>query len=45
VQNAKAVDDDLLVKLLEETEELDFKIKSGQIEKDLGIELFLLGIE
>jgi len=45
VQNAKNIDDDLLVRLLEETEELDYKIKSGQIDKDLGIELFLLGMK
>ncbi len=45
MQNARNIDDDLLVRLLEQTEELDFKIKSGQIDKDLGIELFLLGME
>ncbi len=44
-QNARNIDDELLVKILEQTEELDFKIKSGQIDKTLGIELFLMSLE
>lgn len=45
VQNARNIDDDLLVSMLERTEELDYHIKSGQIDKTLGIELFLMSIE
>jgi DNA polymerase-3 subunit delta len=42
MQNARNVDDQKLADLLEAAEELDYKIKSGQIDKALGIELFLL---
>ncbi|HPJ23710.1 MAG TPA: DNA polymerase III subunit delta [Bacillota bacterium] len=45
VQNARNVEDDQLMKLLSRSENLDYQIKSGQIEKDLGIELFLLEME
>ncbi|XFA99521.1 DNA polymerase III subunit delta [Candidatus Izemoplasma sp. B36] len=45
MQNAKNVSDDRLMKILSELEELDYKIKSGQIDKFLGIELFLLNLE
>lgn len=40
--NARNVDDDWLMKILEEIEDLDYKIKSGQIDKSLGLELFIL---
>lgn len=42
MQNARNVDEDRLYKILEETEKLDYRIKSGQIDKFLGLELFLL---
>ncbi len=45
MQNAKNIDTELLVKMLAKTEELDYQIKSGQIDKTLGIELFLMSIE
>lgn len=45
VQNARNIEDDRLVQLLTKAEDLDFRIKSGQIDKDLGIELFLLDME
>jgi len=45
IQNAKNIDYEELVKLLEKSEKLDFQIKSGQIDKTLGIELFLLSNE
>ncbi|MCK5732163.1 MAG: DNA polymerase III subunit delta, partial [Tenericutes bacterium] len=43
--NAKNVDDERMMKILTDLEELDYKIKSGQIDKFLGIELFLLGLK
>ncbi|MBN2876801.1 MAG: DNA polymerase III subunit delta [Bacilli bacterium] len=45
MQNAKNTDIDHLVKMLAKTEELDYQIKSGQIDKTLGIELFLMSTE
>ena len=42
MQNARNVDDGKLMNLLQDAEELDYKIKSGQIDKALGMELFLL---
>lgn len=45
VQNALNTDYDELVRLLERTEELDYMIKSGQIDKELGMELFLVNRE
>jgi len=45
MQNARNVDDSTLITLLQQAEELDFKIKSGLIDKVLGIELFLLKAE
>lgn len=43
IQNAKNIDYNQLVHLLEKSEKLDYQIKSGQIDKSLGLELFLLG--
>ncbi|XMB72670.1 DNA polymerase III subunit delta [Mycoplasmatota bacterium WC30] len=45
MQNARNVEDQHLMKILGQIEELDYKIKSGQIDKALGVELFLLTIE
>lgn len=42
MQNARNIDYDYLIQVLEAAEELDFKIKSGQLDKFLGLELFLL---
>ncbi len=42
MKNAKDVDDDKLMNYLTELEDLDYKIKSGQITKELALELFLL---
>ncbi len=42
MQNARKLDEGHLMTLLEEMEQLDYEIKSGQIDKALGIELFLL---
>lgn len=42
LQNARNVDYDYLIEVLEAAEDLDFKIKSGQLDKFLGLELFLL---
>ncbi len=45
MKNAKDVDDHKLMQYLEKLEDLDYKIKSGQIDKNLALELFLLGVE
>ncbi|MBI9009395.1 MAG: DNA polymerase III subunit delta [Tenericutes bacterium] len=45
MQNARNVEDTKLMELLQDAGELDYKIKSGQIEKELGMELFLLKSE
>ncbi len=45
MQNARNVEDQHLMKILEQIEDLDYRIKSGQIDKALGMELFLLSIE
>ena len=45
MQNARNMDDSKLINLLEAAEELDYKIKSGQMDKALGIQLFLLKSE
>jgi len=44
-QNARNVDDELLLQLMGKIEHLDYQIKSGQIDKNLGLELFLLDLE
>jgi DNA polymerase-3 subunit delta len=43
-KNASEMDADLLARYIDELETLDFKVKSGQIDKMLGFELFLLAI-
>ncbi len=45
MQNAKNVEDDMLLELMSKIENLDYLIKSGQIDKNLGLELFLLDLE
>lgn len=45
MQNARNIDDLDLMNILSKAEELDYKIKSGQIDKSLGVELFLLNKE
>ncbi len=42
MKNANEVKDNLLIRYIENLEKLDFDIKSGKIEKNIGIELFLL---
>jgi DNA polymerase-3 subunit delta len=44
LKNANAVDLDTVKKHLKHLETLDFQIKTGQIDKNLGIELFILGV-
>jgi DNA polymerase-3 subunit delta len=44
IQNANNVEDQLLIDTLSKVEELDYQIKSGQIDKFLGIELFILSL-
>ena len=43
VKNAKSVNMATVKKHLIRLEELDYMIKSGQIDKKIGIELFILG--
>lgn len=43
VKNAKALSLDMLERHLKKLALLDFEIKSGKIEKKLGVELYLLG--
>ncbi|MBU1144919.1 MAG: DNA polymerase III subunit delta [Firmicutes bacterium] len=44
VKNAKEVEDQMLMRYLSQLEMLDYQIKSGQIDKRIGLELFLLKI-
>lgn len=44
VKNAREISDELLNRYMTELEEVDFRIKSGLIDKKIGVELFLLGI-
>lgn len=43
MKNAKSVHLDHVTSQLEKLEELDYKIKSGKIDKKVGLELFILG--
>jgi len=43
-KNAEGIDDDVLINHIQRLADLDYHIKSGQIDKALGIELFLLKV-
>ena len=43
-QNARKYDSNTLLKYLEELADLDINIKTGNIDKELGLEMFILGI-
>ena len=43
MKNARGVSTDIVVKHLKTLEEIDYKIKTGQIDKKIGLELFILG--
>lgn len=43
LKNAKDIKEDVLKQLYDSLAELDFKIKTGEIDKKLGLELWLLG--
>lgn len=43
-QNARKYDSNTLLKYLEDLANLDIKIKTGQVDKELGLELFILSI-
>lgn len=43
-QNARKYDANILLKYLEDLANLDIKIKTGQVDKELGLELFILSI-
>ncbi|MCF7927107.1 MAG: DNA polymerase III subunit delta [Candidatus Izimaplasma sp.] len=43
MKNARSVDETIVRKHLITLEDIDYKIKTGQIDKTLGIELFILG--
>ncbi|MFA7560965.1 MAG: DNA polymerase III subunit delta [Candidatus Izemoplasmatales bacterium] len=42
IKNAQETDDELLYETIDKLETLDYKIKSGKIDKDLGPQLFFL---
>lgn len=44
VKNAKDLSDDQLSRYMNELEKIDFRIKSGALDKKIALELFLLGI-
>lgn len=43
IKNAKSVNMNTVKKHLRKLEEIDYKIKTGQIDKKIGLELFILG--
>jgi DNA polymerase-3 subunit delta len=43
VKNAKSVNMEIVKKHLIKLEQIDFEIKTGQIDKRIGVELFILG--
>lgn len=43
MKNAKSVSSELVMKQLRTLEDIDFKIKTGKIDKKIGLELFILG--
>ena len=43
MKNARGVSSDLVEQHLRTLEDIDYKIKTGQIDKKLGLELFILG--
>ncbi|AIO19501.1 DNA polymerase III subunit delta [Candidatus Izimaplasma bacterium HR1] len=43
MKNARGVSTDLVIKYLKTLEDMDYKIKTGQIDKKIGLELFILG--
>ncbi len=43
IKNAKSVNMNIVKKHLKKLEEIDYKIKTGQLDKKIGLELFILG--
>ncbi len=43
MKNARSVSSDLVLRQLKTLEDIDYKIKTGQIDKKIGLELFILG--
>lgn len=43
MKNARGVSTDLVTRHLKTLEDIDYKIKTGQIDKKIGLELFILG--
>lgn len=43
LKNAKSVKMSVVKKHLRKLEDIDYKIKTGQIDKKIGLELFILG--
>lgn len=44
IKNARDLADEQLLKYMNELEKVDFRVKSGAIDRKVGLELFLLGI-
>jgi DNA polymerase-3 subunit delta len=44
VKNAREITDELLNRYLTELEKVDFRIKSGALDKKIGVELFVMGL-